>query len=130
MSLKNKALGYYVGLLGGIAAVIALAFYINYGNMTGQRNMLVIVPLVCVIALQIVSIFFENDLLIMAAPALCMIPLGAFLFDSVGTIVDYVFNLTLYGDVSQIGNVARMSVITGIGVIVLLVSTFMKRQKA
>lgn len=126
--MSGRTMGFYLGLAGGVLAVIALILYVIYGNVTGERNMMVLLPLTAAAALQVVSIFVDSDELVIVSPALCAVALSAFIVDSINTLVGYFFNLDMFGDASMIGSVAQISIFTGVAVVVLLVSSFMKKK--
>lgn len=72
----------------------------------------------------------DNDLLAIAAPALNAVSLCAFITDSVYTFVGYFFGLAMFGDVSKIGAIMRICVVVAISMLALLISSFMRKDKA
>lgn len=126
---NERALGFYFGLAGGALAVVALVLYLIYGNATGERNMMVLLPLAVAAVLQVVSIYVHSDELVIVSPVLCAAALSAFIFDSINTLVGYFLNLDMFGDASMIGSVAQIGVTIGVAIVALIVSSFMAKQK-
>lgn len=128
--MKDKAAGFYVGAAGGILMLLTLAIYAANMKALDQKNMLVIFPLLLAVIVEIGIYFKENDWLKIIAPVLCSIALASFAVDSVGTLVDYFFNLTMFGNKATIGTVTILLSLMGIELVVLLISSFMKDVKA
>lgn len=128
--MKDKAAGFYVGAAGGILMLLTLAIYAANMKALDQKNMLVIFPLLLAVIVEIGIYFKENDWLKIIAPVLCSIALASFAVDSVGTLVDYFFNLTMFGNKATMGTVTILLSLMGIELVVLLISSFMKDVKA
>lgn len=128
--MKDKAAGFYVGAAGGILMLLTLVIYAANMKALDQKNMLVIFPLLLAVIVEIGIYFKENDWLKIIAPVLCSIALASFAVDSVGTLVDYFFNLTMFGNKATIGTVTILLSLMGIELVVLLISSFMKDVKA
>lgn len=128
--MKDKAAGFYVGAAGGILMLLTLVIYAANMKALDQKNMLVIFPLLLAVIVEIGIYFKENDWLKVIAPVLCSIALASFAVDSVGTLVDYFFNLTMFGNKATMGTVTILLSLMGIELIVLLISSFMKDVKA
>lgn len=128
--MKDKAVGFYVGAAGGILMLLTLVIYAANMKALDQKNMLVIFPLLLAVIVEVGIYFKENDWLKVIAPVLCSIALASFAVDSVGTLVDYFFNLTMFGNKATMGTVTILLSLMGIELIVLLISSFMKGVKA
>lgn len=72
----------------------------------------------------------DKSLLVTAAPALGAVSLCAFITDSVYTFVGYFFGLAMFGDISKIGAIMRICVVVAISMLALLISSFMRKDKA
>lgn len=134
MAIQNqfsgRAAGFYLGLAGGVLAIAALICYIAYATASGTWNMGILLPLLAAIALQAVQIKINSDILTIVSPALLAASLCAFIMESVYTLVGYFMNLDMFGDASLIGYVAWVSILTGAAMIVLVIGTFLKKDKA
>lgn len=88
------------------------------------------IGLVAAVAAGAAGLVTDNDLLAIAAPALSAVSLCAFITDSVYTFVGYFFGLAMFGDVSKIGAIMRICVVVAISMLALLISSFMRKDKA
>lgn len=125
--LSNRALGAYLSLAGAVLSLLSLVLYFLYGNLSGERNMLIILPLIILILLAAAGLVSDNDYLALVTPAVAVIPLCALLMDSVYTFVGYFFRLDMFGDVTLMGDIVRLCAIMGINTVLLLVSCFLRR---
>lgn len=57
-------------------------------------------------------------------------PSALLITDSVYTFVGYFFGLAMFGDVSKIGAIMRICVVVAISMLALLISSFMRKDKA
>lgn len=124
-AMIGRDAGTWIGIAGGIAAIAAAVFYVFYG----VDNMLVLIPLLAGIVLEAVSVFADYDILTILSPVCCMASLCVFVMDSVYIFVAYFFNLAMFGDITQIGAVSRICILTGAAVLLLLVASFVKKGK-
>ncbi len=130
VSLKDKAPGTYLGLASAVLAIISLIFYVIYGNATGERDPMILIPLIAVVIMEAVSFVVDSDILTILTPAVGAVALCRFVMDSINTLVGYFFNLAMFGDVSMIGSVARLCVLMGMVVLAAVVAAFLKKNKA
>ena len=105
---QNRAVGFWLDLAGTVLTLVGIILYALYAADTGSNN----------------------DLLAIAAPALSAVSLCAFITDSVYTFVGYFFGLAMFGDVSKIGAIMRICVVVAISMLALLISSFMRKDKA
>lgn len=127
--MKDKAAGFYFGAVGGILMVLTLMIYAINMKALDQRNMLVVLPLLLAVIVEIGLYFKDNDWLKIIAPVLCSIAFASFAVDSVGTLVDYFFNLTMFGNKATMGTVTFLLILMGMELVVLIISSFMKGIK-
>lgn len=124
---QNRAVGFWLDLAGTVLALVGIILYALYAADTGSNNVWVYIGLVAAGAAGLVT---DNDLLAIAAPALSAVSLCAFITDSVYTFVGYFFGLAMFGDVSKIGAIMRICVVVAISMLALLISSFMRKDKA
>lgn len=91
--------------------------------------MWVIAPLVLVVLAQAATIPLDNDWLIAATPAIGMIAWCAFVMECMYTFVGHFMNLNMFGDQSLFGPVMTVTVLTAVTVLMLMVSSFMRKRK-
>ena len=124
---QNRAVGFWLDLAGTVLTLVGIILYALYAADTGSNNVWVYIGLVAAVAAGLVT---DNDLLAIAAPALSAVSLCAFITDSVYTFVGYFFGLAMFGDVSKIGAIMRICVVVAISMLALLISSFMRKDKA
>lgn len=126
---QNRAVGFWLNLAGIILALVGIILYALYAADTGS-NVWVYIGLVAAVVAGAVGLVTDNDLLVIAAPALSAVSLCAFITDSVYTFVGYFFGLAMFGDISKIGAIMRICVVVAISMLALLISSFMRKDKA
>lgn len=126
---QERTVGFYLGLAGGVVSLVAFLFYIIYGNATGERNIWILLPLLAAVIIEIVEVMIDSDILTVLAPVCCTIALCEFVIDSINTFVGYIFKLAMFGDVSMFGSIVRICVLIGIAMILLVVSSYMRKRK-
>ena len=122
---QNRAVGFWLDLAGTVLTLVGIILYALYAADTGSNNVWVYIGLVAAVAAGAAGLVTDNDLLAIAAPALSAVSLCAFITDSVYTFVGYFF-----GDVSKIGAIMRICVVVAISMLALLISSFMRKDKA
>lgn len=116
---SNRTIGFYLGLAAGVMAIVSLVAYAMYAVAAGSYNVWVIAPLVLVVLAQAATIPLDNDWLIAVTPAIGMIAWCAFVMECMYT----------FGDQSLFGPVMTVTVLTAVTVLMLMVSSFMRKRK-
>ena len=118
---QNRAVGFWLDLAGTVLTLVGIILYALYAADTGSNNVWVYIGLVAAVAAGAAGLVTDNDLLAIAAPALSAVSLCAFITDSVYTFVGYF---------SKIGAIMRICVVVAISMLALLISSFMRKDKA
>lgn len=126
---RGRTAGFYIGLAGSVLSLITCMLYIAYGTVSGERNIWVIVPLLAAFILSAAQIIVDSDVLMILAPVCCAVALCVFVVDSVYTFVGYFFGLAMFGDVSMFGSIVRICAFAGASLLLLLISSYMKKWK-
>ena len=121
---SNRTIGFYLGLAAGVMAIVSLVAYAMYAVAAGSYNVWVIAPLVLVVLAQAATIPLDNDWLIAVMIAWC-----AFVMECMYTFVGHFMNLNMFGDQSLFGPVMTVTVLTAATVLMLMVSSFMRKRK-
>lgn len=129
ISFRNRATGFYLGLVGSVLAIVALVCYLLYGSASGDCNPMILLSLLAAVLLQFLSLWKDSDIPTILSPCLCTVALCSFLMDSVYTLVGYVTKLDMFGDIRMIGYVAQVCILSGLAAVVLIVSAFLKKNK-
>lgn len=126
----DRAAGFYLGLTGGLLFLIALIRYLSCNGVTENGiNMLVVLPLAAAIALIVASVFVDSDVLTVLTPAIATVALATFIIDSINILTGYIFGLAMFGDVSMIGAVAQVSILTAAALLALVIGAFLKKNQ-
>lgn len=126
----RRTVGFYIGLLAAVTAIVSLVIYLMYGAAAGESaSPWVVVPLLVVVAAQTATLFIDNDWIAALAPAVCMVALCRFVIDSVYTLVGYFFGLTMFGNVSMMPWIVKVSAGIAITLMMLIVSAFMRKRR-
>jgi hypothetical protein len=89
-----------------------------------------VVAVVASIALIVASIWVDSDFISVITPAVGTAALAVFLIASINILTGYLFSLNMFGDVTMIGAVAQVSILTGVAVVLLIISAFLKKNKS
>ncbi len=127
--LTGKAYGFWVVVLALVAAVISLIRYLMWAPAHNSMNVLVVVVLILGIALNIVSIVKDEDLVLVAVTGCYAFGLFRHLADQVGSFVDAFQGINMFGDASQVGTIISIGVCMVVGTLLAIVSGFLKREK-
>lgn len=127
--LSNKAVGYYFALIACVIGVVSCIRFQLWGASAETADTATITLLVLGVVLGIVLLVRDNSL-VMIASAVCYTAAGVkIITDNVGSFVDYVQKINMFGDASQVGNILSMSGVIGISVLLSLIASFLKRVK-
>ena len=91
--LAHRTVGFYLGKVGGMFALIAIVLNLIYGYI----NIFALIFMVLVVIFEITLVFFEYDLITILIPVFATIALGMFLSmnEVIGSITDYFNDSTI-----------------------------------
>lgn len=127
--LEGKAYGICVVALSFIAAVIALIRYLLWAPAHNTTNSLVVAALVIGIIINVIVVFKDEDILLVALTACYSFAVFRHLADQVGSFVDAFQGINMFGDATQVGNIISIAIIMGASVLLAIISGFVKREK-
>lgn len=130
--VTKKSIGFWLALAASVVALVGLIVYFAYIGKGGLANAGVIIPLIVAIACGVVLFFYNGtfaDFLPVVAAVMTAIALGVSLSDGVGNIADYVSEIVMYGDAGLAGLNFAMVAIFAVGVLLYVVSCFMKKER-
>lgn len=130
--MKKKA-GTYINLAVLVLSVVSFITYLAYATSAdGLMMPWVVVLLVVAIAAEVALLFFDNDYIPMAVPALLMIAFGCFAYDpptTLGSIVDYFQNIVMFGNPDNFGIIVCNLVFMLAASVTAIVAVFFERVK-
>jgi hypothetical protein len=124
----KKSYGFYAVVLALIVAVISLVRYLAWAPAHNATNSLVVAALVIGIVLNVIVMIRDEDLLIVAATACYSFAVFRHLADQVGSFVDAFQGINMFGDATQVGNIVSIAIVMGIGVLLTIISGFLRRE--
>ena len=92
-------------------------------------NSFIVAALAVGIVLDVILFFKDNDFVIIATVVCYTAAMVTLLTDSVGSFVDAYQGIVMFGDASQVGTITSIAVTMGIGVLLSIVASFLKREK-
>ncbi len=127
--LKKKGVGFYFVILAAIAGLVGLIYFQIWAGGHNGSDMVVTVGLALGIVIDIVMIFFDSDYLAVAATACYAVGMVKVLTGNVGSFVDSLQGINMFGDASQVTTLIIMAVIDGVAVILMIIASFLTREK-
>lgn len=127
--IKKKTIGFYFTLAAGVVAIAALIYYLTWASANNSMDNWIIILLVIGIIIDIVLILFDNDYLVIASCALYSASVAKLLTSSVGSFVDAIQGINMFGDSSQVGIIINISIVIAVSILFSIISAFLKRVK-
>ncbi|MGL6201708.1 MAG: hypothetical protein ACRC3H_22550 [Lachnospiraceae bacterium] len=127
--IKKKTIGFYFTLAAGVVAIAALIYYLTWASANNSMDKWIIVLLVIGIIIDIVLVLFDNDYLVIASCALYSASVAKLLTSSVGSFVDAIQGINMFGDSSQVGIIMNISIVIAVSILFSIISAFLKRVK-
>jgi len=127
--MNTKAVGFYFIVLAGIAAVISVIRFLMWAPKHSSMDMVVAVMLVIGIVIDVVLMIKDNDYLVILSTACYSVAVVKLLTNSVGSFVDALQGINMFGDSSQVGTIVSISVVMAVSVILSVIAGFLKRVK-
>lgn len=130
--LRQKTVGYYIGLAGAILAIVALIMYRVYVSFGGSNQALIYVAVICGVLLELLLFAYNgkfSDALAAVPALLFVLAMGLELNKDYGNIVDKVSNIHMYGDSSLAIYNVMLAVILVVAAVLCIVSCGMKRER-
>ena len=126
--ISNKSYGLCVVVLAFIVAVISLVRYLAWAPAHNATNSLVVAALIIGIVLNVIVVFKDEDLLLVAVTACYSFAVFRHLADQVGSFVDAFQGINMFGDATQVGNIISIAIVMGLCVVLTIISGFLKRE--
>ncbi|MCD7753256.1 MAG: hypothetical protein LUH41_01720 [Clostridiales bacterium] len=128
--LKKKSFGWYVLLVSAIVAVVGLVQFSSWAPNHSATDSVITVALILGIAIDLVTIWKDLDILVVASTACYMVGCARIVTDNVGSFVDAYQGIVMFGDSTQVGTIISIAVVMGVAAVLSAVSGFLPREKA
>ncbi len=127
--LSTKAAGYYCVILAAVLGVISLIRFIMWAPAHNAMDILTVAALIIGIILDIVLLIKDNDYLVIVTTVCYSIAAVRVLTESVGSFVDALQGINMFGDASQVGTITSIAVVMAVSILLSILSGFLKRVK-
>ena len=127
--LSTKAAGYYCVILAAVLGVITLIRFIMWAPAHNAMDILTVAALIIGIILDIVLLIKDNDYLVIVTTVCYSIAAVRVLTESVGSFVDALQGINMFGDASQVGTITSIAVVMAVSILLSILSGFLKRVK-
>ena len=127
--LGTKAAGCYFIILAAVLGCISLIRYVMWAAGQNGIDAIITIALVLAVILDLVLIVKDNDYFVIVTTICYSIAAVKILTDSVGSFVDAIQGINMFGDATQVGTIISIASVMGISVLLSIVSGFLKRVK-
>ena len=131
--MKNKSIGFFLSLAAAAVALIALIVYFIYAAKNGV-NALIVVSLIVVIAAELCAAACKNKIvaayLPVIAPVFGAVATFSFVTDTVGTFADFFTGVGIFGDITQIGIITAICILSLVASLLSIVVCFFRQEKS
>lgn len=127
--LGTKAVGFYVIMLAALLGMVSLIRYVMWAPAHNVMDAVIVVALVLGIILDIILFIKDNDYLVIMMTVCYSIAAVKLLTDSVGSFVDAIQGINMFGDSSQVGTIISIAAVMGVSVLLSIISGFLRRVK-
>ena len=126
---KNRNVPFFGSLIAAVLCVIAAIVSLVYTNAVNEPYPLVPVCLFAAAAIIIINIFVNGGLLNVLAAILAGVSAAAFTFHNIGSYVDYIYKINMFGNVSFISVILAATIMMAVAALVLVIVSFTGTQK-
>lgn len=127
--LGTKAVGFYVIMLAALLGMVSLIRYVMWAPAHNVMDAVIVVALVLGIILDIILFIKDNDYLVIMMTVCYSIAAVKLLTDSVGSFVDAIQGINMFGDSSQVGTIISIAAVMGVSILLSIISGFLRRVK-
>ena len=127
--IKNKSIGAVFVVIAFVITLIGFVRYLMWAPAHNTSDGLIIGAAIIGLILNIIVLVKDIDILIIAITACYSFAVFKHLANQVGSFVDAFQGINMFGDATQVGNIISIAYLMGIGVILTIISGFLKREK-
>lgn len=127
--IKNKSIGFYTIVAAALFEVAGLIWFMTWAPAHEAEDMLIPVAIIVGIALTVFTFFRDIDIIMVLIAVCYCLSVIRLLTDSIGSFVDAFQNIVMFGDATQVSTILSMAGVMGIGLLLVIIACFMKREK-
>lgn len=117
-------------LIAAVLAVISLVRFSLWAPEHNGTDMIITCAIVVGVILDIYLIIKDNEYIMILSVAVYSIGAIKLLTNSVGSFVDAIQGINMFGDSSQVSTILSISILLMISVLLSIIAAFMKKVKA
>lgn len=128
---KNKTLGFYIGLLGGIVGIVAAVYYAMYSTSVGHFKLEVLLMLVLGVLGSAVAVFSKSQFAPLLPVLFFSLAFGLYVNDRVlmfEEMINGIYGMNERGAI--LSEVIKIFVLNFVSIIASIIATFSSREKA
>lgn len=129
ISMKNRTLGEYFGLLTLVITLVSGVLYCYFGMSNNILNSKILLLLVVGMISEAVCFVKHIGLLPLLTDVCLTTAFVLMVSDSIPTFLDYIYNIAMFGGTGQVGLVTAILILMFLSMLVEISSCFMKRVK-
>lgn len=127
--LQNKAMGFYFLAITVVIGIISVIRFAIWATAHNTMDYIIIVALVIGVVLNVILMVKDNNYIIILMTACYSVAGIKVLTDSVGSFVDAFQGISMFGDATQVGTIISISGVIGVGILLSIIASFLKRNK-
>ena len=127
--LQNKAMGFYFLAITAVIGIISVIRFAIWATAHNTMDYIIIVALVIGVVLNVILMVKDNNYIIILMTACYSVAGIKVLTDSVGSFVDAFQGISMFGDATQVGTIISISGVIGVGTLLSIIASFLKRNK-
>ncbi len=130
--LKTKSVGYYLLFATAILSLITFLMYFIFGLVSSTFTVSIFLFFLFALLCSVLSVFYEGvftDALVLLSGILLTFGLGFLINNSVGDFTEMITPVGMYGNAANMPMRIIIMVVSLIGIVLDIVSSFKKRTK-
>lgn len=127
--LQNKAMGFYFLAITAVIGIISVIRFAIWATAHNTMDYIIIVALVIGVVLNVILMVKDNNYIIILMTACYSVAGIKVLTDSAGSFVDAFQGISMFGDATQVGTIISISGVIGVGILLSIIASFLKRNK-
>ena len=128
--IKNKAIGFYLVLLASVLGIISVIRYFLWAATNDSLDYVIIISFVIGILFNTLLMLKENDFAMILTTTCYSIAGVKILTNSVGSFVDALQGINMFGDATQVGNIIAIVVFVLLAIILSMIVSFTTLSKS
>lgn len=127
--LEKKTIAFYIVLLAAVTGIVSVIRYTLWASSRDMTDAVIVSGLIIGILADLILFIKDNEYLMIISTAGYSIGLCQMLMSSVGSFVDALQGINMFGDATQVQTIIQMSLIMALSVLASILAGFFKQSK-